>query len=191
MLSKLKKSKSEGFTIIEVMIVLAIAALILLIVLLAVPALQRSSRNTQRKNDAAAIGSTIANFISNNGGSLPNQVAGDGTNTNNLVISASSGTTNTETAKLGYYTVDTSATGGSSSGKVYINNVGSTLATPTVAAPGSESSTAATTQSVIIEVGENCDSTGTKAGSLSPRTAAIFYVTETGSGNGALQCVEQ
>jgi prepilin-type N-terminal cleavage/methylation domain-containing protein len=35
MLTKLKKSNNEGFTIIEVMIVLAIAALILLIVLLA------------------------------------------------------------------------------------------------------------------------------------------------------------
>ncbi len=40
------KNKNEGFTIIEVMIVLAIAALILIIVLLAVPALQRNSKNT-------------------------------------------------------------------------------------------------------------------------------------------------
>jgi prepilin-type N-terminal cleavage/methylation domain-containing protein len=35
-----------GFTIIEVMIVLAIAGLILLIVFLAVPALEREARNT-------------------------------------------------------------------------------------------------------------------------------------------------
>ena len=40
MLNKLKKSDKDGFTIIEVMIVLAIAGLILLIVFLAVPALQ-------------------------------------------------------------------------------------------------------------------------------------------------------
>ena len=59
MLKKLQKTNSEGFTIIEVMIVLAIAALILLIVLLAVPALQRGSRNTQRKNDVSALAGAI------------------------------------------------------------------------------------------------------------------------------------
>jgi prepilin-type N-terminal cleavage/methylation domain-containing protein len=50
MLHNLKK-RNEGFTIIEVMIVLAIAGLIMLVVFLAVPALQRNSRNTQRNND--------------------------------------------------------------------------------------------------------------------------------------------
>lgn len=71
MLSKLKKSKSEGFTIIEVMIVLAIAGLILLIVLLAVPALQRNSRNTQRKNDVSALIAAVNEYTSNNAGALP------------------------------------------------------------------------------------------------------------------------
>lgn len=49
------RKKTEGFTIIEVLIVLAIAGLIMLIVFLAVPALQRNSRNTQRKNDVSAL----------------------------------------------------------------------------------------------------------------------------------------
>ena len=49
------KNRKDGFTIIEVLIVLAIAGLIMLIVFLAVPALQRNSRNTQRKNDVANI----------------------------------------------------------------------------------------------------------------------------------------
>jgi prepilin-type N-terminal cleavage/methylation domain-containing protein len=40
-----KQKREAGFTIIEVLIVLAIAALILLIVFLAVPALQRNARN--------------------------------------------------------------------------------------------------------------------------------------------------
>jgi type IV pilus assembly protein PilA len=71
MLSKLKKSRSEGFTIIEVMIVLAIAALILLIVLLAVPALQRSARNTTIKNDASALAAGISEYESNNSGTIP------------------------------------------------------------------------------------------------------------------------
>lgn len=72
MLSKLRKSKKEqGFTIIEVLIVLAIAGLILLIVFLAVPALQRNSRNTQRKGDVSRIGSAVQEFVNNNNGTLP------------------------------------------------------------------------------------------------------------------------
>ena len=70
MLKKLQK-KSEGFTIIEVMIVLAIAGLILLIVFLAIPALQRNSRNTQRKNDAASIAAAVSEDVNNNNGRIP------------------------------------------------------------------------------------------------------------------------
>jgi prepilin-type N-terminal cleavage/methylation domain-containing protein len=71
MLNKLKKPNSKGFTIIEVMIVLAIAGLILLIVFLAVPALQRNSRNTARKGDVGRVGSAATEFVSNNNGKLP------------------------------------------------------------------------------------------------------------------------
>jgi prepilin-type N-terminal cleavage/methylation domain-containing protein len=74
MLNKIKKSRNEGFTIIEVMIVLAIAALILLIVLLAVPALQRNSRNTALKNDASALVAGINEFKSNNDGANPTTI---------------------------------------------------------------------------------------------------------------------
>src|SRR5665213_459777 len=74
MLKKLQKRKIEssnkGFTIIEVMIVLAIAGLILLIVFLAVPALQRSSRNTQRKTDVGRVGSAATTIVSNNNGAM-------------------------------------------------------------------------------------------------------------------------
>ena len=54
----------KGFTIIEVLIVLAIAGLILLIVFMAVPALQRNSRNTQRNNDAASLGGAVNECVS-------------------------------------------------------------------------------------------------------------------------------
>ncbi|HET6864128.1 MAG TPA: type II secretion system protein [Candidatus Saccharimonadales bacterium] len=60
-----KQKREQGFTIIEVMIVLAIAAVILLIVLLAVPALQRNSRNTQRSNDVATIAAAINTCLAN------------------------------------------------------------------------------------------------------------------------------
>src|SRR3981081_4537487 len=75
MLNKLKKSKieksTEGFTIIEVMIVLAIAGLILLIVFLAVPALQRNAHNTSIKNDVAGLVGGMNEAVNNNNGTLP------------------------------------------------------------------------------------------------------------------------
>ena len=43
----------KGFTIIEVVLVLAIAGLIFLMVFLALPALQRSQRNQQYKNNVS------------------------------------------------------------------------------------------------------------------------------------------
>ena len=67
----IQKKKQEGFTIIEVLIVLAIAGLIMLIVFLAVPALQRNSRNTQAKNEAATLLGSLNEFVNNNNGKLP------------------------------------------------------------------------------------------------------------------------
>lgn len=65
------RKKAEGFTIIEVMIVLVIAAIILLIVFLAIPALQRNSRNTQRRNDVANLLAAVNEYSTNNNGKLP------------------------------------------------------------------------------------------------------------------------
>jgi prepilin-type N-terminal cleavage/methylation domain-containing protein len=70
MLKNVQKDK-KGFTIIEVMIVLAIAGLIILIVLLAVPQLQRNSRNTGRKSDITRIAAGVNEFASNNNGAMP------------------------------------------------------------------------------------------------------------------------
>lgn len=51
----MKALKQRGFTIIEVVLVLAIAGLIFLVVFLAVPALQASQRNQQRTSDLARL----------------------------------------------------------------------------------------------------------------------------------------
>lgn len=69
-----QKPKEQGFTIIEVMIVLAIAGLILLIVFLAVPALQRNAHNTSIKNDVSGILGGINEYSANNNGKLPTAV---------------------------------------------------------------------------------------------------------------------
>ena len=67
----LRKRKDKGFTIIEVVLVLAIAALIFAMVFIALPALQRSQRDSQRKNDLARMQDAITSYTSNNRGSLP------------------------------------------------------------------------------------------------------------------------
>ncbi|MBS7346189.1 MAG: type II secretion system protein [Candidatus Sacchiramonaceae bacterium] len=67
------KTKKSGFTIIEVVLVLAIAGLIFLMVFVALPALQRSQRDTQRKNDATQLKTAIDNYKSNNRGGVPSQ----------------------------------------------------------------------------------------------------------------------
>lgn len=77
MLKKLRKNNS-GFTIIEVLIVLAIGGLIMLIVFLAVPALQRNNRNTQRRNDVANLLGGVAEWASNHNGALPDSTQLDG-----------------------------------------------------------------------------------------------------------------
>jgi prepilin-type N-terminal cleavage/methylation domain-containing protein len=68
MLNRLQNRKEEGFTIIEVLIVLAIAGLIMLIVFLAVPALQRNSRNNARNSDASRVVAAVTECLANRNG---------------------------------------------------------------------------------------------------------------------------
>lgn len=70
MTKSITKSK-KGFTIIEVVLVLAIAGLIFLMVFVALPALQRSQRDTQRRDDMARVATAINQYQTNNGGKLP------------------------------------------------------------------------------------------------------------------------
>lgn len=63
--------KEDGFTIIEVMIVLAVAGLIMAIVLVAIPQLQRNQRNQARRDVANRITTEINNYAGNNNGRYP------------------------------------------------------------------------------------------------------------------------
>jgi prepilin-type N-terminal cleavage/methylation domain-containing protein len=76
--------KSKGFTIIEVVLVLAIAGLIFLMVFIALPALQRSQRDAQRKNDLSRAMTALASYTSNNRGALPSATDWAAFNTNYL-----------------------------------------------------------------------------------------------------------
>lgn len=64
-------TNKKGFTIIEVVLVLAIAGLIFMMVFIALPALQRSQRDTQRSNDIARVQTALNQYQANNRGAIP------------------------------------------------------------------------------------------------------------------------
>ena len=70
MTNKISTNK-HGFTIIEVVLVLAIAGLIFLMVFVALPALQRSQRDTQRRNDMSRLATALTNWQTNHQNNLP------------------------------------------------------------------------------------------------------------------------
>lgn len=73
------KHNDRGFTIIEVVLVLAIAGLIFLMVFIALPSLQRGQRDTQRKQDLSRVQVQLTNYLSSTRGSAPNNQASLGT----------------------------------------------------------------------------------------------------------------
>ena len=72
---KQKTNSRRGFTIIEVVLVLAIAGLIFLMVFLALPALQRSQRDTERRNKLGEFRTQVIQYQSNNRGRVPGSMS--------------------------------------------------------------------------------------------------------------------
>lgn len=66
---KTKNNRRAGFTIIEVVLVLAVAGLIFLVVFAAIPRLQASRRDNSRKSDLRLFMAELENFRSNTGDS--------------------------------------------------------------------------------------------------------------------------
>lgn len=163
MLSQVRQSKKEGFTIIEVLIVLAIAGLIMLVVFLAVPALQRNSRNTQRTTDAGNILSSISEYVGNNNGRLPASFAA-GSNDSILMVGA--GGSNQVPVNLGYF----------DAGEVTLETYAS----------GAENDTDTNTAVVMKEAVCDPDTVGAPANG-NTRSVVILYTLE-GSGAGSKQC---
>ena len=161
-----KQKREAGFTIIEVLIVLAIAALILLIVFLAVPALQRNSRNNSRNNDAAGLLAAVNDYVANNNGSLPTTCSG----TTNVTF-GTTGTNATSDAKTGYYQTGC-GTGAPGAGAVQLK---------TLYSPSGPLSNTVVNDYVIITPASTCTAAGgTQAGTSRQITAV--YQTEAGPG---------
>lgn len=162
MLKQLKKN-NKGFTIIEVMIVLAIAGLIILVVLLAIPALQRNGRNTALKSDASALAAGVGEFASNNDGALPT-VAGSSNASGTVTLNNASGSPTTAKVQ------------------------GSTTVTFKAASATAQTPAAG---EVIVMFGAKCGtSSGTSSTPvISARATAIIYAVEQSGANQA-KCLD-
>ena len=74
---------ARGFTIIEVALVLAIAGLIFLVVFLALPALQKSQRDTARRQDVGKAIVALQQYFADGGSTASLTSAGPGSSTIN------------------------------------------------------------------------------------------------------------
>ena len=63
-----KRDYKEGFTIIEVALVFAIAGLIFLMVFIALPAVQKTQRDAERRDDLGALVTAIQKYQNNSRG---------------------------------------------------------------------------------------------------------------------------
>lgn len=174
MLKKLKTNQ-RGFTIIEVMIVLAVAALIILIVLLAVPALQRNSRNTAIKNDASAVAAGVTEYESNNNGALPNDIDSSNIATKGIVLCRTGGG--------GNGACPSNPTDAPANVKVQGSDV-----VKAVTGGGTLAATAGNVGHIQVDFGYECNGNGS-APTVSARSTAILYLTET-SGSPVHSCVD-
>jgi len=158
-------SAIAGFTIIEVMIVLAIAALIMLIVFLAVPALQRNSRNTQYRSEADRLLAASAEYMASSGVAptcvtFPCNSGTAGTNPNSIAALAGS-----------------------------LKSI-TTLNMPQAA--GNLTALTPTLSTAQLESGVKCGATGgatVTPTAAAPKSLILVFATEDSAGNVVAQCV--
>lgn len=162
---KVNKKLNKGFTIIELMIVLGIAGLLMLIVFLAVPALQRNSKNTGFRQEAARVLAAAQEWSTNNNGKVPGF---DASNAFNTTQAGTDATSIKDLANMKNFTALT------------IQNH----------ANGTINSTTFTTSTVLLRVRAKCDDTNVnnfKEGT--GRQIAVYYWIESSTGNqDTLQC---
>lgn len=160
----LKRTNNKGFTIIEVLIVLAIAGLIMLVVFLAVPALRRNAANSGRTNDAAKVSSAVTDCLSSHNGLAAScqTVAANSVDVTGLSQLTGTATFGTATA---------------SSGTVITN---STLSTTNDAD--------ASNYVVMYKAKCSTDGSGNMVGSSNTRDFAVGYNIKSSSGI-VLQCI--
>jgi prepilin-type N-terminal cleavage/methylation domain-containing protein len=164
-----KLNEKKGFTIVETLIVLAIAALILIIVLIAVPDLQRSAQNSNLRTDAQNVAAAIQTFEGNNQGELPGSI----------------------TASNGVVTVSASSASGSggTSGIPATGHIqASTTINSLITGPQAQTYSGSNNTTIYVETQAECPSS-VASGTITPKTnqrgVAIIFPIDNGSGYSA------
>jgi len=171
MLRNIKKNYQSGFTIIEVLIVLAIAGLIMVAVFTAVPALQRSARNSSQKGAASQIMASFSAYVANHNGTLPK----NDTTVQTAAADFKSATGNIQVSKL-----------------FYLAGTGTAPAQGSINNKTAASAALINDDSGVFVSGAICDSTNgntsfTTTGA-SARSYVLMYAIESGSGL-QLECI--
>ena len=190
------KSK-KGFTIIEVVLVLAIAGLIFLMVFIALPAMQRNQRDTARRNDYGALSAALTQYMNNNNGKLPIENAASGTTTIYLnpkdFVNSSGANSNGDFYEVRMTRMSSTSTTVSAQEepKVGATPAAATLSTQTNAYTGSANKTGLPATGDVVDqiyVYTNADCSDTSKGYNSPkynkskRAFAVFGALESGNG---------
>jgi prepilin-type N-terminal cleavage/methylation domain-containing protein len=166
--------KQKGFTIIEVVLVLAIAALIFLMVFIALPALQRNQRDQARKTFQSKVSSAVTTHQSNKRGVSPA--------TGEALSGYFDGVPATATAKSTDSTSRYIATGSDGFGE----NQYFVRVSPFPSGARTATGVAAT-DVVQVYTSAKCDTTGDQAIAGTNRQAAILMKMENG---GSIVCQE-
>ena len=177
------KKVNQGFTIVETLIVLAIAALIITIILIAVPDLQRSGRNTNILHDAQNVASAVQTYEGNNQGAIPTQTTAGVliVSSGVIVIGTSSGASasaHVQQTDSIYY-----AAALASSGTEAVAYSGSGAASATNMGPGD----------IVVVPDSTCGTVGTtNTVSYDGRSITILYPIEGASAsNGSTGCIQE
>lgn len=172
-MSKLVRNNGGGFTIVEVLIVLAIASTIMLVVFLAVPSLQRNQRNNLRRHDLSLLTGVLLEYRTNYG-SYPTS-CGPANDSSNITFGSGSISVSLSQYVRGCWSGATFAPAG---GVDFY-----TVAVPATGMPPLNSS-----QDVLeFAVHGSCDPSNN--GGAIPGDGAIMYEAESGAGNFVPQCV--
>lgn len=156
---------NKGFTLIELVIVLAIGALVIAGVILAIGGAQQNRRDSARRDDLGKIVSKLENFASNNRGCYPGMTAAQGC----TGVGAFVGAAGTDTFQ-GRYLFDA---GGNPTYRDPSTSAAYTYAAGTEATITANLATNATAQ-VVYELGQDC------ANNAAARAYSIYIQLENG-----------
>ena len=169
-------TNKDGFTIIEVVLVLAIAGLIFLMVFIALPALQRSQRDGAKRSEVGTVLSSIHSYMSNNRNNIP---------PNGAAIASYMTGENDATLDSGMkIIIVTSSSGGSDSRTI-------SAALDQAAPSGTDASDNLYMEQIKVYFGYQCDVSGGVSHTLKKGTskqAAVLTALESGPATGSVYC---